>query len=115
MALNRWHCMDCGKDTDAAQEYFALQDDLWRRIVRRPHRTGMLCLACVERRLGRSLNRADFKPVPVNDRQAQVCTALATRLAMPPADPRVTTNWRARRAQFKSVQALRIAKQWRGK
>jgi hypothetical protein len=110
---SRWHCMDCAKDTDSAQEFYALRDDLWRMIVRRPRRGGMLCLNCVERRLGRPLHRLDFKPVPVNAGQAAVCQALADRLARPAPRQHIIATWQARRAQYTSIDTLRTARKWR--
>src|SRR5262245_604740 len=48
----RRHCLDCGIDTVAIGEYpYHLRDELWYAIV--PSGRGMLCLDCVERRLGR--------------------------------------------------------------
>jgi hypothetical protein len=73
--------MDCGKDTDASQEYYMLRNPLWRQVVERPHRKGMLCLDCVELRLRRPLNADDFTEAPVNAQQAAVCPALARRLS----------------------------------
>ena len=80
MALGsvRFLCMDCRKDTDESQEYYMLEDALWQSLV--PDIDGMLCLDCVERRLGRELSHADFSSVPVNAAQAVVCPALARRL-----------------------------------
>ena len=80
-----WCCMDCGKDTDASEEYYMLRNPLWRQAVKRPHRKGMLCLDCVEIRLGRPLNAEDFTEAPVNAQQAAICPALARRLSTPRA------------------------------
>jgi hypothetical protein len=71
-------CMDCSVDTLAAGEYYALKDQLWRRI--NPLVIGMLCLSCVEDRLGRSLWSGDFARAPVNAVSAQSCPSLARRL-----------------------------------
>ena len=71
-------CMDCRSDTFASEEYYMLRFGLWRSINARGR--GMLCLACVERRLRRSLERRDFTDAPVNQRQALKCPALAQRL-----------------------------------
>ncbi len=77
---SRWHCLDCGVNTGPTQEYFMLRHALWRRLLARRDRGGMLCLRCVELRLGRGLCRADFLPIPANQGQAPVCDALAIRL-----------------------------------
>jgi len=78
---SHWHCIDCGINTGPTQEYFMLRHDIWRRLVARRERGGMLCLRCVELRLGRGLCGGDFLQVAVNARQARVCGALAQRLA----------------------------------
>jgi hypothetical protein len=51
-------CMDCGVDTDAINESYMVIDDLWRAAV--PTEAGMLCVGCLEKRLGRTLQRKDF-------------------------------------------------------
>jgi hypothetical protein len=69
MRDSNWLCLDCSKDT--FDEYYGVHNHLWRRAVDRSQRHGMLCLSCLERRLGRSLRFEDFKSVPVNGRIAQ--------------------------------------------
>jgi len=108
-----WHCLDCLKDTDIAEEFYALHDDLWRRLVRRPSRGSMLCLDCVERRLGRALHRGDFANVAVNQQEARKFPALARRLATPSPHPAYAHDWRARRSQVISAEVLKVAKKWR--
>src|SRR5262245_59046254 len=108
-----WCCIDCGKDTDSSQEYYMLHDDLWRQLVRRPHRKGMLCLDCAERRLGRDLNAADFKNVPVNAQQAKVCPALARRLSPVTAPTGSKKRWRVKLLANVSAERLKQAKRWR--
>jgi hypothetical protein len=66
---SHWLCLDCSKDT--SDEYYGVHDHLWRRAVDSSQRHGMLCLLCLERRLGRALRFEDFKCVPVNGRIAQ--------------------------------------------
>ena len=73
-----WYCMDCSTDTYESEEFYMLHRGLWKSI--NPQVDGMLCLACVERRLKRGLRRADFTGAPVNASQANICPALATRL-----------------------------------
>src|ERR1700742_4733660 len=74
-------CMDCGVDTHATFEYYALKDTVWRRI--NPLKIGMLCLRCAEDRLGRPLYRSDFARLPINEESARSCLALARRLHRP--------------------------------
>jgi hypothetical protein len=62
MNNRNWLCMDCGKNTfDNPADYYMLRNRLWRTLVPRSQRHGMLCLACVELRLGRSLLPNDFR------------------------------------------------------
>ena len=77
-AVLGWSCMDCGKNTRASKEYYALKDTVWRRI--NPIILGMLCLKCAEDRLGRPLCRSDFSAAPINARGARTCRELADRL-----------------------------------
>ena len=70
-----WHCIDCGMDTSgfidhqsrAPSEYYLLHDELWEEIVSESNRSRMLCIGCVENRLGRKLTKNDFDPGKNND------------------------------------------------
>ena len=42
---------------------------------------GYLCIGCLERRLGRQLDREDFTSSPVNHDQAERSSRLTSRLA----------------------------------
>lgn len=58
-------CMDCGTDTNESKEYYTLLDQVW--LEANPDDFGMLCIGCVETRLGRMLTRADFDlSAPIN-------------------------------------------------
>lgn len=63
-----WNCMDCGIDTAGSiqprtpSEYYMLHYKLWEEAVAKPDRGRMLCIGCVETRLGRKLTKADFHP-----------------------------------------------------
>jgi hypothetical protein len=58
----RWLCLDCGRNTfEGNENYYSLKDRLWRKLVPRERRHGMICRACIERRLGRPLASEDFK------------------------------------------------------
>jgi hypothetical protein len=50
-------CDDCGADFD---EYYMVEDAVWAAGGLEPD-GGMLCIGCLERRLGRRLKRDDFK------------------------------------------------------
>jgi hypothetical protein len=60
MSEIRWLCLDCGKNTLHTDDYYMLRNKLWREIVPREQRHGMLCLSCIESRLGRPLCPGDF-------------------------------------------------------
>jgi Protein of unknown function len=63
-----WLCLDCGKDTFVNNEdYYMLRNRLWRQLVSREQRHGMLCRACVAVRLGRPLTPADFRTGEADD------------------------------------------------
>ena len=54
--------MDCGKDTfEHREDWYFLRNRLWRQLVPRDQRHGMICCACIERRLGRPLTSDDFR------------------------------------------------------
>jgi hypothetical protein len=54
----RFRCVDCGKDTSGG-EYYMVRDDVWAASGLAPN-GGMLCLACLERRIKRPLTGEDF-------------------------------------------------------
>src|SRR5689334_11827041 len=55
----RFCCIDCGKCTHCSGEYYMVRDELWAAASVKPE-GGMLCLADLERRIGRALTVADF-------------------------------------------------------
>jgi hypothetical protein len=57
---SKWHCLDCGVNTLHTDDYYMLRNKIWRQIVPREQRHGMLCLACMANRLGRPLLPSDF-------------------------------------------------------
>src|ERR1700688_1243287 len=58
-------CLDCGIDTFKIDHYYMVHDRLWLRA--NPRNNGMLCLFCLEVRLGRRVQRKDFTAAMVND------------------------------------------------
>jgi len=54
----RFLCVDCGKDTSGG-EYYSVRNDVWAASGLAPN-GGMLCLACLERRIERPLTGDDF-------------------------------------------------------
>jgi hypothetical protein len=58
----RWLCLDCGRNTfEGNENYYFLRDRLWRKLVPREQRHGMICRSCIERRVGRPLVSEDFE------------------------------------------------------
>ena len=57
-------CLDCSVHTDEIGEYYMIDFDLWNQI--HPANKGMLCIGCVEERLGRQLRAKDFIDALIN-------------------------------------------------
>lgn len=61
---NQWLCTDCQKCTACRGEYYWVKNNIWQRFGAG---NGMLCLNCLENRLGRNLTYLDFpETLPVN-------------------------------------------------
>jgi hypothetical protein len=59
------HCLDCKKDTYKLREYYMVTNRTWRKA--NPAIAGMLCIGCLEKRLGRKLSQfKDFIWCPLN-------------------------------------------------
>ena len=58
------HCMDCGVDVFEIHEYYMIHNELWDKI--NPDVIGLLCIGCVEKRLGRKLKPDDFPVYEIN-------------------------------------------------
>jgi hypothetical protein len=59
-------CLGCGVDTVRIGDFYMLHDPVWLRA--NPGGAGMLCVDCVETRLGRRLEPGDFTTAPINNR-----------------------------------------------
>lgn len=67
-----FNCWDCGVNTSDIGEYYMVLDAVWQSAV--PSRGSyygadggvMLCIGCLESRLGRRLVSADFIDAPIN-------------------------------------------------
>lgn len=57
-------CITCDINTFYIHEYYMIQDDLWKKV--NPKKKGMMCIGCVELKLGRTLTSGDFPDYPVN-------------------------------------------------
>jgi hypothetical protein len=60
-------CRDCGADTrmPGADHYYSVHDHIWQQSGL-PALGGMLCIPCLEQRIGRVLRAADFADVLIN-------------------------------------------------
>ncbi|GAB3975613.1 hypothetical protein GCM10028806_33560 [Spirosoma terrae] len=58
-------CKCCNKDTfDDNRDYYMVRDEVWFQIM--PTKKGMLCMDCLETKLGRKLTAADLTLCPLN-------------------------------------------------
>lgn len=63
--IARFMCLDCGVDTSDIDEYYMVHDSVWDQSGMNEH-DGMLCIGCIETRLGRTLKADDFSSYPIN-------------------------------------------------
>jgi hypothetical protein len=74
-------CLDCRNDTasltNGAFEYYMVHNALWAKA--NPQINGMLCVGCLENRIGRQLMSDDFTDMPINT--TDVCGVKSKRLA----------------------------------
>lgn len=61
----RFLCADCGKDTGTMKEFYFINTALWLSVMQ--SKDGMLCIGCLEARLGRTLCKGDFTNASIND------------------------------------------------
>ena len=61
----KWFCLDCQKDTGKLGEHYFVQLELWLQAV--GSNKGMLCIGCLENRIGRKLVPSDFTVCYIND------------------------------------------------
>jgi hypothetical protein len=73
----RYMCLDCRQDILLAGEFFGLRDEVWLKA--NPRDDGMMCIGCIEARLGRQLTPEDFEGTPLDWHVANG-PALSTRL-----------------------------------
>jgi len=67
-----WHdempnvmCLDCNINTVTSGEYYMVHNHVWSQTGIGPY-DGMLCIICLEKRIGRKLTSQDFTDYPVN-------------------------------------------------
>lgn len=64
MSRRKWKCLDCKVDTGQIHEHYFINTDTWIKVV--GPKSGMLCIGCLETRLGRELNARDFTSCSIN-------------------------------------------------
>lgn len=60
----KFKCLDCQVDTGKIGEYYFLHPEIWNAAHN--SKKGMLCVGCIEKRLGRKLNASDFAECTLN-------------------------------------------------
>lgn len=66
MNVPGFECLDCGRCTLEMGEYFMVLDEVWEEAAGKRDGRGMLCLGCLELRIGRTLAPADFSEARCN-------------------------------------------------
>lgn len=62
---DRFTCVECGVSTEETLEYYMVHDHIWEAATRNAT-DYMLCIGCLEQRIGRVLVPVDFSDVPIN-------------------------------------------------
>lgn len=65
MSRKKFLCLDCEIDTGKIHEHYFIVTDLWLSVV--GSKNGMLCVGCLESRIGRLLTKFDFPDVTINN------------------------------------------------
>jgi hypothetical protein len=62
---HKFLCLDCGVDTGKIGEFYYINLPLWISAV--GSKEGMLCIGCLETRIGRQLTKEDFTDCWINN------------------------------------------------
>jgi hypothetical protein len=62
-------CMDCEKHQREFDEYYMVHAEIWYSVVIGLEEYGLLCIGCLEDRLGRELTPKDFTSFSVNSKE----------------------------------------------
>lgn len=60
----KWNCVDCGDNTQL--EHYFVRNSVWFEEAGMEEE-GMLCVGCLEARIGRRLEGSDFTDAHIND------------------------------------------------
>ena len=89
----RSRCVDCHTDTCPTDhrraEYYVVHDHIWKQAGMAPF-GGMLCIGCLEQRIGRTLNAGDFDDCELNDLAAYRDNRYAWAYRTPRLERRLT-------------------------
>jgi hypothetical protein len=101
-----FRCVDCGKDTgqggEKSGEYYCVGDDVWAASGLAPN-GGMLCLACLERRIKRPLTPEDFEALWPDASAWQRHIAARVGCADPGRPPEQLEIWQAAKQKIGSL------------
>lgn len=63
-AKRKWNCVDCQRNTQ--HEHYFVNNEVWFTMAKMPE-SGMLCVLCLEGRIGRELQSSDFTNAHINN------------------------------------------------
>lgn len=62
---NKWLCVDCGKDCFVDErDYYMVTHEVWDKYG---VGEGMLCMDCMEARIGHKLIKSEILPCPITE------------------------------------------------
>ena len=82
LSASNFECVDCGQDTSlaASREYYMVKLPIWLQAGM-IYEGGMLCIWCLESRIGRQLTTSDFDmDLPINTLQKGPFSVRSERL-----------------------------------
>lgn len=65
--MTEFECLDCEVNTLDIGEYYMVNDHVWKTLASLRQDDGMLCIGCLEKRIGRTLTNEDFTDCLLND------------------------------------------------
>lgn len=64
--FSEFNCWDCNVNTLEINEYYMVDNGVWESATEDCGTDVMLCIGCLEARLGDKLHSGDFPPLPIN-------------------------------------------------
>ena len=77
-----FNCWDCNFNTMHGNEYYMVEDELWAIATDDCGKCVMLCIGCLENRIGGKLEPDDFPDYPINRGFFDYSARLANRLGL---------------------------------